>query len=86
MEKAGFVDTHEKLYKIPLGPWPKDKILKEAGQLQYFHWTAALEGWAMWLLTKYGGPTPWSNDEVQVYLSKVRAELRNPRTHAYEYA
>ncbi|KAI3066085.1 hypothetical protein CBS147339_8909 [Penicillium roqueforti] len=86
MEKAGFVDVQEKLYKIPLGPWPKDKILKEVGQLQYAHWVAALEGWAMWLLTKFGAPSPWSKEEVQVYLSKVRAELRNPRTHAYEYA
>ncbi|KAJ5421538.1 hypothetical protein N7491_009983 [Penicillium cf. griseofulvum] len=86
IEKAGFVDVQEKLYKVPLGPWPKDKVLKEAGQLQYAHWVAALEGWAMWLLTKHGAPTPWTPPEVQVYLSKVRAELRNPRTHAYEYA
>ncbi|KAJ5976425.1 hypothetical protein N7481_010132 [Penicillium waksmanii] len=86
MEKAGFVDTHEKLYKIPLGPWPKDKILKEVGQLQYLHWTAALEGWALWLLTKFGAPSPWSNEEVQVYLANVRSELRNPRIHAYELA
>ncbi|KAJ5593165.1 hypothetical protein N7537_010069 [Penicillium hordei] len=86
MEKAGFVDIQEKLYKIPLGPWPKDKVLKEAGQLQYAHWVTALEGWAMWLLTKFGAPKPWSSEEVQIYLSKVRAELRNPRTHAYEYA
>ncbi|CAG7962766.1 unnamed protein product [Penicillium nalgiovense] len=84
MEKAGFVDVQEKLYKIPLGPWPKDKVLKEVGQLQYAHWIAALEGWAMWLLTKFGAPSPWSTEEVQVYLSKVRAELRNSRTHAYE--
>lgn len=86
MEKAGFVDVQEKPYKIPLGPWPRDKVLKEVGQLQYAHWVAALEGWAMWLLTKFGAPTPWTQQEVQVYLSKVRAELRNPRTHAYEYA
>ncbi|KAJ5193100.1 hypothetical protein N7449_009242 [Penicillium cf. viridicatum] len=86
MEKAGFVDMQEKLYKIPLGPWPRDKVLKETGQLQYAHWVTALEGWALWLLTKFGAPTPWSQEEVQVYLSKVRAELRNPRTHAYEYA
>lgn len=85
MEKAGFVDAEEKLYKIPLGPWPKDKVLKEVGQLQYLHWTAALEGWALWLLTKFGAPSPWSNDEVQVYLANVRAELKSPRTHAYEY-
>ncbi|CAG7956921.1 unnamed protein product [Penicillium salamii] len=86
MEKAGFVDVHEVLYKIPVGPWPRDKLLKETGRLQYLHWTIALEGWAMWLLTKFGAPSPWSSDEVQVYLTKVRSELRNPHVHAYEYA
>ncbi|KAJ5253158.1 hypothetical protein N7489_003568 [Penicillium chrysogenum] len=60
IEKAGFVDKHEERYKIPLGPWPKDKLLKEAGHLQYAHWNAALEGWAMWLLTHFGKPEPWT--------------------------
>lgn len=86
IEKAGFVDVHEKLYKIPLGPWAKDRLLKEAGQLQNAHWNAALEGWAMWLLTHFGEPKPWTKEEVQVYLAKVRAELRDPHIHSYELA
>ncbi|CAG8358637.1 unnamed protein product [Penicillium salamii] len=86
IEKAGFVDVHEENYKIPLGPWPRDKLLKEAGHLQYAHWNAALEGWAMWLLTHYGEPEPWTKEEVQVYLAKVRTELKNPHIHAYEPA
>lgn len=85
MEKAGFVDTHEKLYRIPLGPWAKDKILKEAGQIHYAHWNAALEGWAMWLLTHFGEPVPWTKEEVHVYLAKVRLELKNPHTHGWNY-
>lgn len=86
IEKAGFVDVHEERYKIPMGPWSKDKLLKEAGHLQYAHWNAALEGWAMWLLTHFGEPEPWTKEEVQVYLAKVRAELKNPHIHAYEPA
>ncbi|KAJ5220978.1 uncharacterized protein N7469_009865 [Penicillium citrinum] len=86
IEKAGFVDVHEVKYKIPLGPWAKDKLLKEAGHLQFAHWNAALEGWAMWLLTHHGEPEPWTKEEVQVYLAKVRAELKNPHIHAYEPA
>ncbi|KAJ5642917.1 uncharacterized protein N7484_005424 [Penicillium longicatenatum] len=31
IEKAGFVDVHEKNVKWPIGPWPKDKTLKELG-------------------------------------------------------
>ncbi|KAJ5547566.1 hypothetical protein N7513_004800 [Penicillium frequentans] len=86
MESAGFVDVHEEKYKIPIGPWPRDKLLKEAGYLQYAHWNAALEGWAMWLLTHFGEPEPWTKEEVQVYLAQVRAELKDPTIHAYEPA
>ncbi|KAF3384708.1 Secondary metabolism regulator LAE1 [Penicillium rolfsii] len=85
MEGVGFVDAHEDLQKVPIGPWAKDKILKEAGQLQYAHWSAGLEGWAMWLLTKYGDPKPWTPEEVQIYLAKVRAELKDPHVHRWGY-
>lgn len=85
IEKAGFVDVHEVIYKVPIGPWPRDKVLKEIGQLNYLHWATGMEGYSMFLLTKYGLPTPWSPDEVRVYLAKVRDELKNPRYHRYEY-
>lgn len=86
IEKTGFVDVHEERYKIPLGPWPKDTLLKEAGHLQYAHWNAVLEGFAMWLLTHFGEPEPWMKEEVQVFLAEVRVELKNPHIHAYEPA
>ncbi|KAJ5110278.1 hypothetical protein N7532_002923 [Penicillium argentinense] len=85
IEKAGFVKVHEKKSRIPLGPWPKDKVLKEVGQLQYAHWNAALEGWAMWLLTHFGEPEPWTKEEVHVFLAKVRVELKNPHIHGYNW-
>lgn len=85
IEKAGFVDVHEQKSKIPLGSWPKDKFLKEAGQLQHDHWNTALEGWAMWLLTHFGEPKPWTQEEVQVYLATVRKELDDPRIHGYNF-
>jgi hypothetical protein len=85
IEKAGFVEVHEKRSRIPLGPWPRDKVLKEVGQLQYAHWNAALEGWAMWLLTHFGEPEPWTKEEVQVFLAQVRVELKNPRIHGYNW-
>lgn len=86
IEKAGFVDVQEHLYKVPMGPWPKDQVLKEAGRINYLHWSAGLEGYAMWLLTKFGAPEPWTKDEVQVYLAGVRKELTDPKIHGYEYA
>lgn len=85
IRKAGFVEVHEKKSKIPLGPWPKDKVLKEVGHLQRAHWNAALEGWAMWLLTHFGEPEPWTMEEVQVFLAEVRLELKNPHIHGYNW-
>ena len=83
IEKAGFVNVQEKLYKCPIGGWPKDPLLKDAGKVNKFHWSSGLDGWAMWLLTRYGAPEPWSPEEVQVYVAKVRQEMQNPKLHSY---
>lgn len=83
IEKAGFVDAHEKLYKCPIGGWPRDPMLKDAGRINKHHWSAGLDGWAMWLLTRHGAPEPWSAEAVQVYVAKVRQEVQNPRLHGY---
>ncbi|KFY05779.1 hypothetical protein V491_09025, partial [Pseudogymnoascus sp. VKM F-3775] len=72
---AGFTEIHEKLYKCPIGEWPKHPVYKDAGRVNAVHWKSGLEGWAMWLLTKHGRPAPWSADEVRVYVAKVRREL-----------
>lgn len=83
IEKAGFVDVHEQDYKFPVGPWAKDKVYKELGKINLMHWDAGLEGWALWLLTKYGGPTPWTKEEVQVYVAKMKLDMKDPKIHSY---
>ncbi|KAJ5684486.1 uncharacterized protein N7477_000831 [Penicillium maclennaniae] len=86
IEKAGFVDIQEKVYKWPIGPWPRDKLLKEIGALNFHHWSNGLEGYIMFVLTRFGEPVPWLKDEVLVYAAKIRSELANPRHHAYHRA
>ncbi|CAI7637377.1 unnamed protein product [Penicillium pancosmium] len=86
IERAGFVDLNEKSSKWPIGAWPKDKQLKEAGLMNYHMWSAGLEGWGMWLLTKFGAPSPWPPEQVQTYVGKIRSELKDPRVHAYQRA
>lgn len=83
IEKAGFVDVHEQDYKFPVGPWAKDKVYKELGKINLMHWDAGLEGWALWLLTKYGSPTPWTKEEVQVYVAKMKLDMKDPKIHSY---
>lgn len=86
IRKAGFVDVHEKSYKWPIGPWPRDQKYKEAGTVNFQQWMSGMEGWCMWLLTKFGSPEPWSKEEVHVYVAKLRVELKNPRFHIYQRA
>lgn len=45
-----------------------------------------MEGYGMFLFTKFGDPVPWSKEEVQVYTAKLRNELKNPRFHIYHEA
>ena len=86
IEKAGFVDIQEKTYKWPIGAWPKDSLLKEIGRINHRQWVTGLEGWCMFLLTKFGSPIPWSKEEVQVYVAQLRAQVMDPRIHGYHIA
>lgn len=77
IEHAGFLNHRVEQKKWPIGPWPKDKQLKEIGFVNGQHWKAGMEGWAMWLLTKFGVPYPWTKEEVQVFAAQMRNELNN---------
>ncbi|KAF2766154.1 S-adenosyl-L-methionine-dependent methyltransferase [Teratosphaeria nubilosa] len=83
IEQAGFVNIQDHLFKCPIGNWPKNKVLKEAGRINFHHWTSGLDGWSMFLLTKFGAPKPWTADEVRVYVAKVRQELQDRKLHIY---
>ncbi|RDW73348.1 hypothetical protein BP6252_07255 [Coleophoma cylindrospora] len=82
-EKAGFTNIQEKLYKCPIGGWAKHKIYKDAGRVSKEHWKAGLEGWAMYLLTKFGAPQPWLPEEVLVYCAQMRQALDDRSVHGY---
>lgn len=42
-----------------------------------------LEGYAMFLLTHFGSPKPWTPEEVQLLLLGLRNDLDNRRIHSY---
>ncbi|KAJ9481669.1 hypothetical protein VN97_g11799 [Penicillium thymicola] len=83
IKKAGFIELREKVYKWPIGPWPRDPVLKEAGRLNWHMWKTGMDGYATYLLTKFGLPEPWSLERVQVFVAKARAEINNPKYHIY---
>ncbi|KAH3913942.1 hypothetical protein HBH56_096300 [Parastagonospora nodorum] len=80
LQKAGFVDCQVFEFKLPIGPWPKSRRLRDAGLLQLSAMLEGIEGLSLRLYTFYAG---WSLDELKVLLAKVRTELRDPGCHAY---
>ena len=80
VREAGYQDVVEKKYKWPLGPWPKDKKLKELGWWAQRHVDAGLENWCLALLTRVFG---WSYSQVMEHVAKVRANLWDKKIHAW---
>lgn len=80
LEKVGFVDCKVLEFKLPIGPWPKQKRLRDAGLLQLSAMLEGIEGLSLRLYTFYAG---WSLEELKILLAKVRTELKDPGCHAY---
>lgn len=80
LEKAGFVDVVEKRFRWPINEWPKDKHYKELGKWSYANINNGLEGLLLGLFTRFLG---WSADEVRVFCSAMRKQLRDRSIHAY---
>ena len=81
---AGFTNIHEKTFKSPTGGWAKAPIYPEAGRLQKESMLEGLEGWVMSLMTRFGQPKSWSEEEVKEYMEKGKKWL-NQNWHIYQY-
>jgi len=79
MERAGFADVKETIYKVPQGIWPKDETLKKIGALENCTLTTGLEAYLLRGYTILGGRL----EELQIIVAEARRELRNPRMHSY---
>jgi len=53
--EAGFVDIVEKPYKVPIGPWPKDKLEKMIGTYNMVNLLDAAEGFTLVLFIRILG-------------------------------
>ena len=77
---AGFVNIKQHIAKLPMGGWPKNKVLKEVGILNVEQALMGLEGLVLRLFTQALG---WSIPEVEVFLVGLRKDIKNPNIHAY---
>ncbi|KAK1762737.1 S-adenosyl-L-methionine-dependent methyltransferase [Phialemonium atrogriseum] len=79
MEGAGFVDIEELDFKTPLGSWPHGPREKEIGRYSRLVADQDTEGFVLFAANTIG----WTKDEIMVYVSHLRREIRSPKHHGY---
>lgn len=72
MRDAGFTNVQEIILKLPLGIWPKDRVLKRAG----LYWQVAISDRLRSLSGRvFTVGLGWSIEAVDVYLIDFRKSL-----------
>ncbi|KAK6500993.1 hypothetical protein TWF506_003749 [Arthrobotrys conoides] len=79
-EAAGFEEVTQKMYKLPIGPWPKDKYEKALGSYNLANMLSACDGFSLHLLTKFYG---MSVEELNDLMDRVKSEMKNKKIHSY---
>ena len=80
MTDAGFINITRKMFKVPIGPWPKNPSLKEAGRFAQCMMVEGIHGMSVKLFTSVLG---WEVDQFEVLLAKCRQELKRRNIHSY---
>jgi pantothenate kinase-related protein Tda10 len=65
---------------MPIGAWPKDPKLKEIGKYQLIQQIEAVESYTPRIFSTV---MCWKEEELQVYVAKVKKELKDPSIHLY---
>ncbi len=55
ISSTGFINVVEKVFKAPIGPWPRDPKMKELGNWGLLELEVGLEGFMMAFLTRILG-------------------------------
>jgi len=80
MRDAGFVNITVRNFKVPIGTWPKDPDLKEAGRFALVMMIEGIHGMSVKLFTSVLG---WDVNQFEALLAKARAELKRKDIHSY---
>lgn len=80
MRDAGFINVTERVFFTPIGPWPKNRALKEVGM----YWRAVLlEGVEAISLAPFTRGLGWQKAEVEVFNAGVRKAYADRSVHSY---
>jgi hypothetical protein len=80
LRTAGFVNIEERIYKVPLGTWPRDPKMKTIGLYNRSMIYDGLQGISMGPFTR---GLNWSTLEVEAFLMGVRKALMDITQHTY---
>lgn len=80
MRDVGFVNVQVLKRKMPIGPWPKDKQLKEASLYGMVALLEGVHGMSVKLFRTCHG---WSDEELELFLVDFRKELKTKSIHSY---
>ncbi|KAG9231341.1 S-adenosyl-L-methionine-dependent methyltransferase [Amylocarpus encephaloides] len=80
MIQAGFVNVSTRIFHIPIGTWPKNKVLKKVGLYWRTILIDGLQPIAMGPLTRGLG---WTRDQVEVWLVEVRKSYFDNHIHSH---
>ncbi|KAM5346559.1 hypothetical protein ACJ41O_009564 [Fusarium nematophilum] len=69
MREAGFINVTERVFHVPLGTWPRNKVLKTVGLYWRTILTDGLQAIALGPLTRGLG---WEREQVELLLMNVR--------------
>lgn len=80
LRDAGFVNIEERIFKVPLGTWPKNRTMKMIGLYLRSVIYDGLQGIALGPFTR---GLKWTSEEVELFLVDVRKSLMDSGTHSY---
>ncbi|KAI5801256.1 S-adenosyl-L-methionine-dependent methyltransferase [Geopyxis carbonaria] len=81
LKDHGFTNVNETVYKVPVGPWPKEKRLKTIGKYNLVNILEASEGFCLALFTRHLG---WTAAKARELIAEVMEELRMLRDSRQE--
>lgn len=79
MREAGFQDVVVQNYLIPTNPWPKDQKMKKLGMYMMINMLDGIEAFTLRLWTQQLG---WSAEQIQIFLTEVRKDIKNRSIHS----
>lgn len=80
MKDAGFVDVTVQEFKLPIGLWPVEPRLREAGKFALGSMLAGLHGISLAIFTRF---LKWDVEEMNLLLERVGGEWRLRAVHCY---